>query len=153
MNGFPIESIPLKIKRCRKCGKQFVSRLEICPFCNTANKRRFVSLKNILIISIVAFISVFASHFFSEKSKERVDLAEKHWKHNDGDWETKKHRNEFLKVYENIFKNCNQPEWNIVPADSNWYKTYFVANKVLEALRNMEMDWPKIETELDIKLL
>jgi hypothetical protein len=67
----------LKIKRCRKCGKQFISRTEVCPFCSSPNKRRLIRLKSIWLISVAAFLSIFVSYFFTEKSKEGADLANK----------------------------------------------------------------------------
>lgn len=83
-----------------------------------------------------------------QRLTERIENPEKHWKHNDGDWETRKYRKEFLNVYEDIFKKCNQPEWKIVPADKNWYKTYFVANAVLKALKGFQLEWPELATEM-----
>ncbi|MBN2481930.1 MAG: hypothetical protein JXB19_09330 [Bacteroidales bacterium] len=83
-----------------------------------------------------------------ERLRERIELKEKHWKHKDGDWETRKKVPEYLKVYENIFMKCGQIPWHIVPADKNWQKLYFVAEKVLEALKNMDLKWPELETEI-----
>lgn len=71
MSGFPINGISnLKIKRCNKCGKQFISRTETCPFCRNSYIRRFVSLKSISII-IIVFISVFVLDLFIENSKDK----------------------------------------------------------------------------------
>jgi len=71
VNGFPVNGIGnLKIKRCKNCGKQFVSRTERCPFCKTSHKWRLVSVKNTLIIIVVVFIFVFVSDFFVENSKD-----------------------------------------------------------------------------------
>jgi len=78
---------------------------------------------------------------------ERIEVKEKHWKHNDGDWETREHWNEFRSVYETIFKKCNQPEWYIIPADKNWEKVNHVAKTILKALKKMELQWPELETE------
>jgi PPK2 family polyphosphate:nucleotide phosphotransferase len=80
--------------------------------------------------------------------KERMELEEKHWKHNDGDWEVRKKRTDFESVYEQILKKCNTPAWHIVPADVNWYKTYFVANTVLKLLKSLDLTWPKLDTAL-----
>ncbi len=82
---------------------------------------------------------------------ERVEVEEKHWKHNDGDWEVRKKRAEFDAVYQQIFEKCNTPEWHIVPADSNWYKTYFVAKKVLELLESLDLNWTQLDSKLFAK--
>jgi PPK2 family polyphosphate:nucleotide phosphotransferase len=83
-----------------------------------------------------------------ERLRERIELKRKHWKHNDGDWETRKKWNEYMTVYERIFERCNFIPWQIVPADTNWQKLYFVSKTVLETMENMDMKWPRLKTEL-----
>ncbi len=78
---------------------------------------------------------------------ERVEVPEKHWKHNDGDWETREHWNEFISVYETIFKKCDKPEWHIVPADKNWEKVNYIAKTILRALKGMDLQWPELKSE------
>ncbi len=38
---------------------------------------------------------------------ERIELKEKHWKHKDGDWDTREKYDEYLAVYEKILNTCN----------------------------------------------
>src|SRR5690606_37577030 len=35
-----------------------------------------------------------------EKLQERIDVPEKNWKHNDGDWEERKHWDKYMEAYE-----------------------------------------------------
>lgn len=83
-----------------------------------------------------------------ERLKERIENPQKHWKHNDGDWETRKKFNQFLSVYASIFERCNTVPWHMIPADTNWQKLYFVSKKVLETLENMNLIWPELESEM-----
>lgn len=83
-----------------------------------------------------------------ERLKERIENEEKHWKHNDGDWETRKKFGDYISVYESIFKRCNIVPWHEIPADTNWQKLYFVAKVVLKALEDMDLEWPSLETEM-----
>ena len=83
-----------------------------------------------------------------ERLNERVVNPEKHWKHNDGDWETRKKFKQYLEVYDNIFEKCNVIPWYNIPADTNWQKTYFVSKVVLDTLEKMDIEWPKLESEL-----
>ena len=83
-----------------------------------------------------------------ERLTERVELPEKHWKHNDGDWETRKKWDDYRAVYENIFEKCNQPEWHIVPADRNWEKENYIAKTVLAAFKKMDLKYPDLDSEL-----
>jgi PPK2 family polyphosphate:nucleotide phosphotransferase len=86
-----------------------------------------------------------------ERLMERVQLREKHWKHKDGDWETRKKFDDYLAVYEKIIKECNTIPWHIVPADKNWQKLYYVATEVLKTLKSMELEWPELQSELFTK--
>lgn len=82
-----------------------------------------------------------------ERLTERTTNPEKHWKHNDGDWETREHWDDFMNVYENIFDKCNQPEWIIVPSDRNWVKVHFVAKEILQVLKGFKCKHPELDSE------
>lgn len=76
--------------------------------------------------------------------KERLENPLKQWKHNPGDAETAKQWPEYRKAYQDIFENCNESPWEIVPSDKNWYKEYLVAKKVAETLLDMKLFFPTL---------
>lgn len=82
-----------------------------------------------------------------ERLEERIENPKKHWKHNDGDWDTREKFDEYLSVYDKILNRCNDIPWHVIPADTNWQKLYFVSKKVLEAFENMDFKWPELESE------
>jgi PPK2 family polyphosphate:nucleotide phosphotransferase len=82
-----------------------------------------------------------------ERLMERIEVKEKHWKHKDGDWDTREKFDQYMKVYEKILNRCSEVPWNVVPADRNWQKLYAVATVVLAALREMDLQWPPLVTE------
>lgn len=82
-----------------------------------------------------------------ERLMERIEIKEKHWKHKDGDWDTREKWDEFMAVYEKILNTCNAVPWHIVPADKNWQKLYFVAGVVLRTLEELDLKWPELVTE------
>ncbi len=82
-----------------------------------------------------------------ERLMERVTNPEKHYKHNDGDWDTREHWNDYMSVYETIFKKCNHVPWQIIPSDKNWYKEHLISKAILKAFDEMNMEWPKLESE------
>ena len=82
-----------------------------------------------------------------ERLKERIENPEKHWKHNDGDWETRKKFDQYLAVYRRIIEKCGLIPWQVIPADTNWQKLYFVAKKVLKTLEEINPQWPSLESE------
>ena len=83
-----------------------------------------------------------------KRLRERLVNPEKYWKHNDGDWETRKKFDRYMEVYEEIINRCNEVPWHIVPADKNSHKLYYVSKVVLEALQNMDLQWPRLKTEM-----
>lgn len=83
-----------------------------------------------------------------ERLNERIHIREKHWKHKDGDWETREKFADYMKVYERIFKECNQVPWHIVPSDKNWQKLYYVAAEVLNTLKSLKLEWPELQSDL-----
>ncbi len=86
-----------------------------------------------------------------ERLMERVENPEKHWKHNDGDWETREHWDKYMDVYENLFAKCNDIPWQIIPSDKNWYKVNLISKAIIKAFNDMDLEWPALETELFIK--
>ncbi len=94
---------------------------------------------NTLILKFYLHVSPEEQH---KRLEERISDETKSWKYNANDFEEAKCWNEYMNVYEDCFKNCNNPEWIIVPADQNWYKEYVVANAVCKALKNLKMKYP-----------
>jgi PPK2 family polyphosphate:nucleotide phosphotransferase len=82
-----------------------------------------------------------------ERLIERIEMKEKHWKHKDGDWDTREQFDEYMKVYQKILTRCNEVPWHVVPADRNWQKLYAVAEVVLKTLKGFNLKWPDLVTE------
>lgn len=82
-----------------------------------------------------------------ERLNERITNPEKHWKHNDGDWDTLKKRKQYLEVYQTLFERCNVVPWQVIPADRNWQKTWTAAQILLTTLRQMKLEWPALVSE------
>lgn len=82
-----------------------------------------------------------------ERLTERIDNPEKHWKHNDGDWDSREKWDAYMNVYESIFKKCNQPAWHIIPSDKNWVKVNAIAKIILKTLEALNPKWPELDTE------
>lgn len=83
-----------------------------------------------------------------KKLQERIDSPEKQWKHNPGDWEERKHWDEYMKAYEYAINESTTP-WYIVPCDSRWYRNYFIAKVVLETLEKLNPQLPHLPAKED----
>ena len=82
-----------------------------------------------------------------QRLMERIEMKEKHWKHKDGDWDTREKFDEYLEVYQQVLTRCNDVPWHVAPADKNWQKLYAVAEAVLKTLKGLDLQWPPLVTE------
>ncbi len=82
-----------------------------------------------------------------ERLMERIEMKEKHWKHKDGDWDTREKYDQYLKVYERIINTCNHVPWHIVPSDTNWQKLNYISGIVLKTLEEMDLHWPELVSQ------
>jgi len=76
--------------------------------------------------------------------QQRIDERDKQWKHNDGDWKERKHWDKYMRCYEEVLNNSTTP-WHIIPMDERWYGQYLIAEKVVETLENLKMEFPELE--------
>ena len=81
-----------------------------------------------------------------EKLQERIDDPEKQWKHNPGDWEERKQWDQYMYCYEDAINRSEIP-WIIAPVDQRWYRNYFIAEKVLEQLRALNLEKPVLDSD------
>lgn len=86
-----------------------------------------------------------------DRLKERMTNPEKLWKHNDGDWEMRAKWDEFRVYYQDVIDNCSSPfAWHIIPSDENRYKELMVLRKIVETMNSLDLNYPKMETEMKI---
>jgi len=97
---------------------------------------------------VLKFLMAVSEEQQLERLNERLTNPEKHWKHNDGDWDTLKKREQYLKVYQDIYTRCNVIPWHVIPSDKNWQKNWVSAGILLKALKEMNLQWPALETEI-----
>jgi len=73
--------------------------------------------------------------------QQRLDDQTKFWKHNDGDWEERKHWDAYMTAYEYAINESSVP-WHICPVDNRWYRDYFIAKTMVAALEKLNMQLP-----------
>jgi PPK2 family polyphosphate:nucleotide phosphotransferase len=104
--------------------------------------------EKLLTVHNATLILKFYLHISKEEQegrfKERIDEPEKHWKFNKNDTVEATHWDAYRKAYEDCFEKCNVIPWNIVPADQNWYKEYIITQKLVEALQQLNMQYPSL---------
>lgn len=82
----------------------------------------------------------------AEELMERINEPEKHYKHNDGDWEEREHWDKYRTAYHDVLNRSEIP-WHVVPVDQRWYRDYVMTEIIVEALESLNMDWPELKTE------
>jgi PPK2 family polyphosphate:nucleotide phosphotransferase len=80
-----------------------------------------------------------------QRLSERIKDPTKQWKYNQNDFAEAKLWDDYMKMYEDCFENCNDIPWTIVPADQNWYKEYIIAKTVKNTLKEFNMQFPGIK--------
>jgi PPK2 family polyphosphate:nucleotide phosphotransferase len=80
-----------------------------------------------------------------ERFQDRLNNPRKQWKFNPNDLKSASDWPLYRKYYHDVFEHCS-PEipWIIVPADQNWYKEYVIAKNIVETLRGLDMQYPKL---------
>lgn len=94
--------------------------------------------------SILKFYLHISQKEQQERLQERLQDPKKMWKYNEKDFAEAKLWKTYMKYYEEAFQKCNKIPWTIVPADQNWYKEYIIAQKVIDTLKSLKMQYPRI---------
>jgi PPK2 family polyphosphate:nucleotide phosphotransferase len=80
-----------------------------------------------------------------ERLLERMNDPSKAWKYKAKDFDEARLWDTYMKMYEDVFDQCNKPEWVIVPADQNWYKEYLIAKTLADTLEGLNMQYPSLK--------
>ena len=122
-------------------------------WCDDATaKKRFRAINDferLLVEHNSTLIFKFYLHISPEEQqqrfKERMEDPAKTYKYNVNDFKEASYWDEYRKMYEDVFENCEEVPWIIVPADQNWYKEYLIAKTIVKALKELDMKYPQLE--------
>ena len=103
-----------------------------------------------LLIQNNTHILKFYLHISKEEQEarlsERKTNPKKMWKHNDGDWEQRKHWDTYMKYYEEAIEKTADCPWHIVPTDENRYKEFVILQNVIKKLQGLDLSLPSLES-------
>lgn len=87
----------------------------------------------------------------AERLQSRLDDETKHWKFNKGDLEHRALWDQYTKAYEAALSSttADHAPWYIVPANRKWYRNIVIAETIVAALENLNMEYPEPEEGLD----
>ena len=79
-----------------------------------------------------------------ERLMERLERPDKHWKYNPGDIDERVRWPQYMDAYQTVFERTSTAHapWHVVPANRKWYARLAVQQLLLEALREIDPQWP-----------
>jgi PPK2 family polyphosphate:nucleotide phosphotransferase len=116
---------------------------------------RFEGIRN--LESYLARNGVVIRKFFLNVSKQeqkrrflaRLEEPEKNWKFSEADVNERKHWREYMNAYEDAIRNTATPDapWYVVPADHKWFMHVVVGSAIIEALKELKLEGPKVDRQ------
>ena len=81
-----------------------------------------------------------------ERLQDRLDNEEKHWKFNPDDLADRELWDDFMHVYADVLSKTSTEDapWHVVPANRKWYRNLAVAQIMINALKDLKMEYPQI---------
>jgi PPK2 family polyphosphate:nucleotide phosphotransferase len=82
---------------------------------------------------------------------DRIDDPQKNWKFNAGDLDERKLWPEYMHAFEDAISETSTDfaPWYIIPANHKWYRDYVVSKIIVEALKKLDMGYPKPAEDLE----
>ncbi len=80
---------------------------------------------------------------------KRLDTPQKNWKFSASDMHERKFWGDYMRAYEDAIRataSVHAP-WFVIPADNKWFTRLVVAAAIVEAVEQLDLTYPKIDTE------
>ena len=96
-------------------------------------------------------------HISPEEQKQRLldrlDDPTKHWKYNPNDLAERARWADYRAAYETALErnNTEVAPWHVLPADKKWYRNLAIGHLLLEALRDIDPQWPKADFDVEVE--
>ncbi|MEE1618341.1 PPK2 family polyphosphate kinase [Brachybacterium sp. J153] len=86
-----------------------------------------------------------------ERLMERLERPDKHWKYNPGDVDEREHWDDYMEAYTRALRATSTvgAPWHVVPADRKWYARIAVQQLLIDALREIDPQWPAADFDVD----
>ena len=80
---------------------------------------------------------------------ERLDNPEKNWKFSSADVREREFWDAYQEAYEDMIRHTAtaRAPWYVVPADNKWFTRLVVSHAVVDALKAMNLKYPKVSSE------
>ena len=80
----------------------------------------------------------------------RLDDPTKFYKFNPSDVDERAHWPDYRAAYEIALERTNTEyaPWHVIPSDKKWFRNYAIGALLLQALRGLDLQWPKAEFDV-----
>ena len=98
-------------------------------------------------------IRKFFLHLSNKEQKKRflsrLDEPEKNWKFSSADARERQRWDDYMETYDGMIRQTATPHapWHIVPADNKWFSRLVVAAVIVDALQELDLQFPKLDAE------
>jgi len=82
---------------------------------------------------------------------ERLERPDKYWKYNPGDIDERALWPQYMEAYETMFERTSTraAPWHVIPADRKWYSRLAVQALLINALADIDPQWPPAEFDVE----
>jgi PPK2 family polyphosphate:nucleotide phosphotransferase len=110
-----------------------------------ASFERYLARNGVLLLKF--FLNVSRAEQ-KRRFMERLDLPQKNWKFSSADVKERGHWNDYMRAYEAAIRGTatNHAPWFVVPADNKWFTRLVVSAAIVEALENLDLAYPRIDS-------
>jgi len=107
------------------------------------NYERYVTRNGIAVVKFFLHLSK-----KEQKSRfmERLDTPDKNWKFSSADVKERQFWDAYQEAYEDMIRHTasEHAPWYVVPADNKWFTRLVVSHAVVDALKGMNLKYPKV---------
>jgi polyphosphate kinase 2 (PPK2 family) len=84
-----------------------------------------------------------------KRLEERKSDPRKNWKHSPDDAASHSQWDAYQQAYDAMLQRCTTPwaPWRVIPADQKWYRNYAVCRAMVEKLREIDPQFPRLVDE------
>jgi len=106
-------------------------------------------------VTILKFFLHISKDEQKKRLRERIEVPEKNWKINPGDFEERKLWDNYMGAYEDVLSRCStqRAPWFVIPANKKWFRNLAVSAIIVEALEDLEMKFPPPPCDLSKLIL
>jgi PPK2 family polyphosphate:nucleotide phosphotransferase len=100
-------------------------------------------------VIILKFFLLVSRQEQKKRFMKRLDTPEKNWKFSASDVHERKFWGDYMRAYEKAIAATasKHAPWFVVPADNKWFTRLVVAAAIVEAVEQLDLAYPKVDTE------